>query len=214
MPAPIADQVWYVAYGSNMNLDRLSYYLSGGRPPGGYLNYPGCRDPRPPAESRPLMIPGQVYFALESPAWTGGMAFYDPDGPGEVPARAYLVTSAQLSDIVSQEMCKEPGTDLDLSEALQRGRMALGPGCYETMICVGHLEGRPMLTFTAPWRSLEVIENKPVGVYLRIILTGLMEAHGWDAQRAATYLSGCWGAEGHWSAGDVAALLVRDEVTV
>ncbi len=39
-------QVWYVAYGSNLSLERFTAYLQGGRPAGGARKYPGCRDPQ------------------------------------------------------------------------------------------------------------------------------------------------------------------------
>ena len=83
--------LWYVAYGSNLHAARLDWYLRGGRPPGGLRTYPGCRDCRPPRRTVPALIPGGVYFAGESRAWTGGMAFYDPQLPGRAAARGYLV---------------------------------------------------------------------------------------------------------------------------
>lgn len=157
------DRLWYAAYGSNMHLDRLTCYLTGGRPHGGLRTYPGCRDPRRPVRTTPVMLPGLLYFATESQVWTGGRAFYDPgpglapadDGPGrpgayELPARAYLLTLSQFSDIAAQEMYREPGGDLDLTEALTRGRARIGPGRYETLVCAGLLDGYPVLTFTAP----------------------------------------------------------------
>lgn len=82
-PGPGA-RVWYAAYASNMCLDRFTCYLAGGRPPGAARTYPGCRDARPPERAVPLLLPGQLYFALESAVWTGGCGFYDPLEPGEI----------------------------------------------------------------------------------------------------------------------------------
>lgn len=101
--------VWYVAYGSNMHAARLAWYIGGGCPPGGRRTYPGCRDPRPPSRSVPVSLPGGIYFAGESRAWTGGMAFYDPQLPGVAAARAYLVTVEQFTDIAAQEMYRPAG---------------------------------------------------------------------------------------------------------
>ncbi len=120
-------RVWYAAYGSNMHLDRLTAYLAGGRPEGGLRSHPGCRDPRPPAHSQPVILPGLLYFATESPAWTGGRAFYDPDVDAQLPACAHLLTLGQFSDIAAQEMYRAPGEDLDLTEVLRRGRARLAP---------------------------------------------------------------------------------------
>ncbi|WP_329179164.1 histone deacetylase [Streptomyces decoyicus] len=212
------DRLWYAAYGSNMHLDRLTCYLAGGRPHGGLRTYPGCRDPRRPVRTTPVMLPGLLYFATESQVWTGGRAFYDPgpapagDGPSrpgahELPAHAYLLTLSQFSDIAAQEMYREPGGDLDLTEALTHGRARIGPGRYETLVCAGLLDGYPVLTFTAPWSSQNVTVNPPSAAYLRHIAAGIVASHGWSALRAATYLAGCPGAEGHWTAAAIAALL-------
>lgn len=70
-------EVWYAAYGSNLDRDRFLTYLGGGRPPGATRTYPGARDRRPPANDRPLLLPGALFFAWESPTWGGGIAFYD-----------------------------------------------------------------------------------------------------------------------------------------
>ncbi|MEU9009390.1 histone deacetylase [Streptomyces sp. NPDC048479] len=188
-------RVWYAAYGSNMDLDRLNDYLT------------GCRDSRPPARSVAVMLPGLLYFATESLVWTGGRAFYDPEGGGELPARAYLLTAAQFSDIAAQEMYREPGPDLDLKEVLGRGRAETGPGRYETLVCAGLLDGCPVLTFTAPWGVGDVAVEPPAAAYLRHLVAGVVAAHGWSALRAAEYLAGCPGAEGQWTAAEIAALV-------
>ncbi|RKR88570.1 hypothetical protein BDK92_2898 [Micromonospora pisi] len=199
--------VWYVCYGSNMSLRRLNYYLAGGQPPSGALTYPGCRDKRQPERSLPVTLPGRVYFALEALAWTGGMAFYDAEDPGETPARAHLLTRSQFSDIMAQEMCFEPGSDLDLTEVLTHGRVVLGPGHYQALLYLGDLEGCPSFTFTAPWRRSEVELRSPSATYLRHLAAGLSETYGWSPQRIADYLSSRPGAAGHWSPGELVAVI-------
>ena len=202
--AAATHHVWYAAYGSNMHFDRLNYYLAGGRPSGGARTYPGCRDTAPPRQMVPVLLPGQLYFALESKVWTGGMGFYDPDAAGQMAARAYLVTSSQFSDIAAQEMYEEPGRDVDLTEVLACGRAALGEGRYETLVCPGLLDGYPVLTFTAPWPTSSVTPTKPSAAYLRNIASGLWESHGWDVQEVAEYLATRPGALGAWSVAEVA----------
>lgn len=183
------ERVWYVAYGSNMHAERFGYYLRGGRLPGNALVYPGCRDRSEPERRVPVMLPGRMYFAEESVAWTGGVAFYDPTASGTMPARAYLVTAGQFADVAAQEMHREPGVDLDLAEVLAHGTARLGPGDYETLVCPGRLEGLPLLTFTAPWTIGKAALNPPSAAYLRHLAAGLAEAHGWPAERVAEYLS-------------------------
>ncbi|MFD7448275.1 histone deacetylase [Kitasatospora sp. NPDC059827] len=195
----IPDLVWYAAYGSNMHLDRLMYYIAGGRPPGGTRAYPGCRDQRPPRAAVPVLLPGQLYFSLESKVWTGGMGFYDQTDDGEMPARAFLITPEQFSDIAAQEMHEPPGRDLDLAPALRLGSVRLGPGRYETLVCTGQIDGYPVLTFTAPWRRADAKVTRPSAAYLRNFASGLHEAHGWSTEETAAYLSARPGAAGAWT---------------
>jgi hypothetical protein len=201
-------RVWYTAYGSNTRLARLNHYLAGGCPPGATRAHPGCRDRRPPTASVPVELGGAMYFATESLLWTGGRAFYDPDAPGRVFARAYLVTVEQFSDIAAQEMDEEPGADLDLSEAVRRGRAVLGDGHYETLICPGTLDGLPMLTFTAPWRLNDLPWNAPSAPYLGQLSAGLLEAGAWDLPTVASYVAARPGASGRWSARQVTDLVL------
>ncbi|MEU3962060.1 histone deacetylase [Streptomyces buecherae] len=212
-PALSGDRLWYVAYGSNLHAARLACYLGGGVPPGGTVAHTGCRDPRPPRRSLPVMLPGCLYFATRSPRWGGGRAFYDPDAAGETAARAYLLTRSQFSDIAAQEMYRAPGSarDLDLSEVVAAGRASVGSGRYETLVCPGALDGLPLVTFTAPWRVGELPPLAPSAPYLRHLAVGLLEAHGWSVARVARYLAACSGAAGHWAEPDIAALLAAPE---
>ncbi|MFC5664813.1 histone deacetylase [Kitasatospora misakiensis] len=206
-PGPAPGLVWYAAYGSNMHAERLACYLRGGRPVDGARDYPGCRDGRAPERSVPVRLPGLLYFALESRVWGGGMAFYDPHGRGTAPARAYLLTAGQFSDIAAQEMGGGPGADLDLGTVLRTGRDPQGPGRYQTLVCPGTLDGVPVLTFTAPWALAEAELNAPRARYLRSIAAGLADAHGWSGRRTAAYLSTRPGAAGHWTVDALLAAL-------
>jgi len=203
----MSDLVWYVSYGSNMWARRFSCYLAGGRPLGAARTYPGARDPRPPRDREGVWLAGTVYFAMRSAVWGGGRALYDPEPAGTAAARAYLITAGQFSDVVAQEMHREPGTDLDLTGLASAGRLQAGGGHYETLLHVGELDGTPMVTFTAPWRMGEVTPTSPSGAYLRMLGRGLREAHGWGAHAAAEYLASLPGARGAWLPGDIARLL-------
>ncbi|MEU8525506.1 MULTISPECIES: histone deacetylase [Streptomyces] len=206
--------VWYVAYGSNMHAARLRCYLAGGSPPGTDRVYPGCRDASEPVRSAGVVLPGCVYFATESAVWSGGRAFYDPSAPGVAYARAHLVGAGQFGDIVAQEMEREPGTDpdvgLDLDDVVARGRVALGPGRYETLVCAGALDGVPLLTFTAPWNMADVPPLAPSAAYVRHLAAGLHETGTWGPDEIAGYLAGRPGAAGHWAPEQVLALLDPD----
>ncbi|MFF9911673.1 histone deacetylase [Streptomyces sp. NPDC013457] len=206
-PALPPPHVWYAAYGSNVHLARLLHYIDGGRPPGSARSYPGCRDRTPPARSVPVVLPGAVYFATESAVWTGGRGFYDPEARGPALARAHLITAGQFADIAAQEMYREPESDLDLTEAVTRGRSELGPGRYETLVCPGTLDGVPVLTLTAPWRMTDVPLREPSAPYVQHLATGLDETGAWRPAEIAAYLGTCPGAAGHWTAEAVLALI-------
>lgn len=205
LPAP--ERVWYASYGSNMHMDRLAAYIAGGTPPGATRTYPGCRDRRAPERSIAVELDGSLYFATESPVWTGGRALYDPTAPGSMRGRAHLVTAGQMSDIAAQEMYREPGADLDLTSALRDGRDEQGPGRYETLICPGTIEGVPVLTFTAPWTLRDVEVLTPSAPYLRYLAGGLLESGPWQEQDIAEYLASRPGAAGTWTAEQVRELL-------
>ncbi|MFJ2738886.1 histone deacetylase [Streptomyces sp. NPDC087440] len=191
-----AGHVWYVSYGSNTHAARLNRYLA------------ACRDTRPPLASAPVELSGVLYFATESLLWTGGRAFYDPGAPGQVRARAYLLSPQQFCDVAAQEMYRRPGpgTDLDLKRVVREERVELGPGRYETLVCAGMREGRPLLTFTAPWGVHDVPWNRPAAAYLAHLYAGLTETGAWPPADLAAYLAGAPGAAGHWSAREIAAL--------
>jgi hypothetical protein len=148
-----------------------------------------------------------VYFALESRVWKGGIALYDPDLPGETAARAYLLTAGQFADIAAQEMNRIPDRDLDLSPVLTAGRERRGPGCYETLVLLGHRDGYPLLTFTAPWRASDVDAAAPSAAYLTMLAAGLKQSHRWASGRIADYLSSRPGALGAWRSQDVERLV-------
>jgi hypothetical protein len=187
----VRPEVWYVSYGSNMCRARLAAYLAGGRPEGALRSYVGARDTTLPREDLPVELPGRIYFAGESPTWTGGIAFYDHDEPGPTPARAYRITAAQFADVAAQEMHRIPEEGDPLEEVvvggLDSGRHHAGPGHYETLIQVGEHAGLPMLTFTSPHGMHAVTRTRPAPAYLAMLADGLREAHGWDDERIAAY---------------------------
>lgn len=207
MPLSPSSLVWYVAYGSNLSLARFSCYVRGGTPPGASRLYEGCRDQRLPRASEPVVLSGGVFFALESRVWSGGMAFFDPSLPGSALARAYLVTLAQFCAVASQEMHGLPGETFDVTEALVSGRQSLGPGRYETLLCLGELRGLPLLTFTSPWGAAAAALSAPSAAYLSVVASGLAESHGLDAPGAAEVLLRCPGVTLGWDEVSLAALL-------
>jgi len=197
--------VWYASYGSNMSAARLACYLAGGCPPGASRTYPGARDRTLPTEVRPVELAGCVYFAWHSPTWDGGIAFYDPQGPGTSVGRAYRLTLGQLSDLLEQEMHRQPGVDHDLSELLEDGVAVVGDGSYESLHVVGELDVEPVVTFTSPERMHAADHREPSAAYLATMARGLVEGHGWDGEQVAAYLLERPGI-GAWDAAAIRAL--------
>lgn len=97
-------KVWYASYGSNMLYARFMYYIKGGIYPLTGKPHDGCTDDASPTESRPIIIPCEMYFGHESKWWDyGGVAFLDINKPYRTIGRAYLVTDEQFKEIRKQE---------------------------------------------------------------------------------------------------------------
>lgn len=203
------EQVWYVAYGSNVAWHRFRCYLTGGRPDGGARVYEGSRDPAEPERMEPVTVPGGLVFAGASAVWGGGIAFFDPERDSKVAGRAYLVTADQLADVAAQEMRRPPGGAFAREMAALLPEVGsvhtMGPGRYDTIVRLGELDTIPMLTVThADAAALE--PAGPTPSYLSWIVRGLHESHGWQPERAAGYLAGFPGIAGRWTAEELADL--------
>lgn len=202
-----AQAVWYVAYGSNLALDRFRCYLRGGRPSGGRREYPGCRDARDPASIHTLHVSGGLVFSGESTVWGGGMAFFDPTAPGRVAGRAYLISVQQFADVTAQEMRRPSGgefaTALEGMLTEVESLHTVGPGHYETLVRLGVHEGAPRLTVTHS-DVAGLVPNAPSAAYMSQICTGLHEAHLWGAERIGTYLAAAPGIRSAWTADQIA----------
>jgi hypothetical protein len=188
--------VWYAAYGSNLSAARFGCYLTGGRPdPGATRDYTGARDASPPRAARPLRLPHRLYFTGTSSVWGGATAFLEPArGTPTTWGRAYLVTWAQFEDVVAQESHRTSAPIAIGDVELHAGRsVTMGPGRYETMLCVGRHAGVPVVTFTAPWTLADVDPGPPVPAYLAMLVAGLRETHQLDDAQIRSYLTGAPG---------------------
>ncbi|WP_202874064.1 histone deacetylase [Kribbella speibonae] len=204
------ERVWYVAYGSNLALERFSCYLDGGRPRGGARVYPGCRDRTSPQRTAAVTVPGGLVFAGASKVWGGGSAFYNAAAPTQLAGRAYLVTLDQLADVAAQEMWREPGGAYARELAALLPEVAelhsLGAGRYETVVRLGELDGLPMFTVTHGTVA-DLAPVAPTASYLHWIATGLIEAHGWDLAQVVDYLHAAPGVQLGWTPGALLSAL-------
>jgi hypothetical protein len=193
-------RVWYVAYGSNLALERFRCYLRGGSVPGGARAYPGCRDPQDPADAAALSLPGRLVFAGRSRVWGGGIAFHDGAEAGEVAGRGYLVTPAQLADVVAQETRQPPGGTVALRIEAWLGDGGCpaqkwgATGLYDTLSVLGDRDGAPLVTITHG-AVATMSPVAPTAAYLHWIRTGLRQTRGWDDDRIDRYLAQMPGIE-------------------
>lgn len=198
--------VWYVAYGSNLSRERFRCYLEGGRPAGSRRGHPPSRDPSPPADDRPVVLPHRPYFAGRSTSWGGGaVAFVDPEsGGGEAPARAYRVTREQLADVYAGENGLEPGPVVP-DEAFVGPVHDLGEDRpYRLLVRTEDVDELPAFTVTGPFRRDHAA---PCVDYLRHIVRGLEESHQMGMDEAVDHLLMCPGIRGHFGREDLTATL-------
>jgi hypothetical protein len=193
-------EVFYAAYGSNLSAERFACYIGGGTAPGASLALPGARDRRQPESWHALRPPGRLSFRGQSLTWGGAPAIFEPATSSghlgtEVFVRAWRLGWDQLEDVMAQEngrptcpLAVEPAALVDGFSLL------VGPGRYDRLVCVGTLEGLPVLTFTAPTSFESVIPEAPSPAYLAHIITGLRETFGLVDLEVVDYLGGAPGA--------------------
>lgn len=87
------------------------------------------------------------------------MAFYDPEAPGEVAARAYLITAEQFVDVLAQETLRSPGMALDLTPTFRGDRYSNGVGGYSILVRVGCRR--------ITWRRWQLACARPTGGHSR-----------------------------------------------
>jgi hypothetical protein len=183
--------VWYAGYGSNLCAARFRCYLEGGTPPGLTRRCRGARDKTPPHDDRPVTIPHSLYFAGTS-GWGGAPSFVDTVESTSTPThgRAYLIAWEQFEDVVAQENERSTTTPIGLApDDLTAGfSVGLGPGRYENLLCLGRLEGFPVVTFTSPGAMTEAQLGEPAPAYLKMLVAGLREAYEMRDDALIAYL--------------------------
>lgn len=189
-------RVWYAAYGSNLDPERLGVYLA------------AARDPSPPAATSATEVGHQLRFGGSSARWDGGaVAFVDPSaGSGRALVRRWLVTDDQLADVYAQENGGPVGSatvDLDALDALDAGGSldVLG-GRYGRLLHLGHHEGHPVVTFTA---ARPPDAAAPAAAYLARLVVGLRDGHRLDDDAIVEYLLAAPGVLDGWTAESLAA---------
>jgi hypothetical protein len=199
--------VWYAAYGSNVDRQRFLTYLTGGPVAGAADWQVGARDPTPPREERPYRFSRPVRFALHSRRWDGAIALLDHQvaAPGAL-GRRYLITAAQLADVVAQEN-RRPTTDLPLAELTRDEVHALSDRTYDGLLLVDHDGGVPVVTFTFPRDPVALTAAAPSAAYLGTIARGIRDTHDMTPGDVACLLHSAPGVGPEWSIEGIEALM-------
>lgn len=208
-------EVYYASYGSNMSRERFMAYIEGGSVRGAKRVYNGATDKTPPSDDIPLKFNNPVQYAGNSTVWgKGGVGFLDPSAPGKSLGRAYKITSEQFSDVVAQESGQVTNySKTDIDSAIENGITYDYKRLYGTLVHVGDYNGRPVLTFTAPFsvedayygdvhfdgattakKGSRFYTHAPSQAYMQMIGRGLNETFGLNTEQQATYFVGSPGA--------------------
>lgn len=149
----VRDYVWYACYGSNLLDARFDKYIQ------------QTTSKAQPIESRPIILPYELYFAKESPHWDHkGVAFIDPEKAGFCYGWMYLITKEQYEEIKERE------------GAWYRRKVHVA---YDDM-------GIEIVTFTSPVRFEE---HLPGERYLDVIRRGLKEKYRLSDTMMEEYLN-------------------------
>lgn len=196
--------MWYAAYGSNCDAERLRCYLEGGVLAATGAHHEGSADPGPPQADAPWTFDRPLRFAGHSPAWGGATALLD-EVPGCALGRLWLLSWRQLEDVLAQEngAGHQP---LSLADAAA-GRV-VRPGRYGRLVHLGERDGLAVVTFTAP-RPAELAAGAPSAAYLRAVARGLMAVHAVGSDELAGWLLAAPGVADGWDRASLAALVDR-----
>lgn len=126
-------------------------------------------------------------------SWGGSPCFVDTVPRAETDTltrgRVYLITWGQFEDVVAQENGRATSSiDLDADELTPGVSVRLGPGRYETLLCLGGIDGVPVVTITSPSEGADPEAGAPSHTYLRVMITGLREAHAMSDDAIVAYL--------------------------
>ena len=138
-----------------------------------------------------------MYFYGHSRTWGGAPAAFEPAAPTEHPgaeifARAWRLAWDQLEDVLAQENGRDRNAlDVEPGALVEGFSMVAGAGRYDRLLCLGTLEGLPVLTFTAPGPPESVTPAAPSLDYLVHIVNGLRETFDLDGPAIVDYLGAC-----------------------
>ena len=203
-----ADAVWYASYGSNIAPERFALYIDGGSLQGvaDKAAHRGARDSSAPMATALDRVPHRLVFAGHSSRWGGSPAFLHLEpGSGSAVIRRWLVTAEQFEDVAAQENGMEPGSlAIDIDALVAAGVLDITDRWYGKALCLGEVDGHPVVTFTGTRAGLDV--GAPSSSYLGTIVGGMAEGGMSTDEIVATILEAD-GVVPAWTAGSIADLV-------
>ena len=150
---PNEEYIWYLCYGSNINIDRFMIYIDGDKN-GLFAHKEGCLDHSKPIDSKPYIIRRRIYFAKHSGKWNGGVAFLNYRSLGKTYGKIYKIKKSQFIDIFKQEHHLKD---------------------YNTVLYVGKYNKVPIYTFTSIYKLNDL--EKPSDEYIETIRKGIIDTY-------------------------------------
>lgn len=143
--------VWYAAYGSNMNTDRMLCYIQGRKPEFANCKNRGCTDKSLPIKVKSRKFKGKLFFERSSDNWNGSAVCFVKvsdmkDTLNYFYTKLYLITEEQFIEIAKQE----GADDVLLDEVIKSKGIIKNDRCfYGDIVYLGKTEGYPIVTFTS-----------------------------------------------------------------
>jgi hypothetical protein len=171
-------EVWYAAYGSNLDVARFRLYLEGGAPRPGARAHERCPSGVAIIDVDQYTTNHPLYFAGHSAQWGGGgVAFVGlaPQDGERTLCRAYRLRLAQFEHVVSEE---NGGRQVALpNNVLLADTVEVrDTGWYRIVVRLGSHRRIPVLTVTGVSDEIGV-RNRPVPEYLHHIRVGLHQTY-------------------------------------
>lgn len=199
--------IWYAAFGSNMNKSRFDCYIKGGQMEGMRRRCVGSMDKSQPKEIMWKTFPHRLFFARDHTAtWgPGGVAFLHPESDiqEKTYTRLYKITLEQFNDVLLQENVLSddmtcPLFDLTFLQTIETEKCIsvelVQRGWYHNVVYLGKENNIPILTMTCPLSDIENFKsgkfpvNSPAKAYANTLVKGLVQGKQLSEAEAIAYI--------------------------
>lgn len=212
--------VWYACYGSNINEDRFTYYIKGGKYPVNGGIYFGCRDKTNFISKTTRSINHRLYFAEKSGSWEDkAVAFITSNSSDKYETKCvlYKVTIEQFIDVFLQENGEDPETSVivtpeEIKDIKPGSQKNIGKDneieWYGRLLRLeNHSDGCRVYTFTSKNADEAIKAKEPGEKYLNVIGEGLLKNFDLNKNDVAAYMYNLQGVrDSSWDKDKIALL--------